>query len=412
MTALTHAQARYYLHVGRESFDNAAQSELKQHLIACADCRSYVAELTTLQSSLSRAMRARWDRHLPPADLTPRIQTRIGRKTALGQVLNFGGSLVTISLLIILAGVLIWVIGVTGPSNVNPSGQPATGGAAESSVPNNTVPIVITPTPIPGLAVFGDRITLLDVDVAETRAMAGSTISLTLHWQTQAVMTTSYTVFVHLLDGEGNLVAQSDSVPGGGAHPTTNWLPGETVDDPHQLVLPDILATGRYELLAGLYDTNSGARLLTRSGESTVPLATVDVQGIPHRVGEDLGEFATLLGFDLANDRLVPGDTVEMTLYWRARAATTTSYAVSVQVFGDNKTIVAQADTVPGGGAFPTTNWRPGEVIADRYTIQLPANLPPGAYQVVMGLYDPVSGTRLSTSIGDQSVVLATLQVQ
>lgn len=411
MTALTHEQARYRLHIGRESFDDAAQSELTQHLTACAECRTYVAELATLQANLSRVMREHWDRHRPPVASLTRVQARIGRKTAQRQVLNLGGSLVTISILIILAGLLIWMIGVTGPGDVNRSGPSAAGGATVSAVPNSTVPIVITSTPIPGLAVFGENITLGDVAVAETHFMAGSTISLTLRWQTQAVMTTSYTVFVHLLDGEGNLVAQSDSIPGDGAYPTTTWLPGETVADNHQLVLPDNLATGRYDLAIGLHDPDNGERLITRDGESAVRLATIDVQGISHRMGEDFGEFATLLGFDLANDRLAPGDAVEMTLYWRARAQTTASYIVSVQVFGENKTIVAQADTVPGGGAFPMTNWQPGEIIVDSYTIRLPADLPAGQYPIVLTMYDSTSGAQVFTGTGNGAIVLATLDI-
>lgn len=411
MTVLTHQQVRYALHIGRESFDAAAQSELKQHLVECAACRTYAAELTTLQASLSRVMRARWESHRPPVDSIPRIWARVDRKAAQRRVLRFGGSWVTTGALAILAGVLIWMISVTGPSNENPGGQSAAGSASGSAVPVPT-PVVIVPTPIPGLAIFGGNITLIDGDLAETRFVAGSTISLTLHWQAHAAMTTSYNVSVHVLDVEGNLVAQSDSIPGDGAHPTTNWLPGETVADQHQFVLPDSLATGRYELAAGVYDAANGARLLTDNGESIVRFATIDVQGISYRVGEDFGEFATLLGFDLASDRLAAGDAVEMTLYWRARAQTATSYTVSVQVFGENKTIMAQADSVPDGGARPTTNWQPGEVIADRYTIRLPANLPPGEYRVVMGLYDSASGIRLSTPADNQSVVLATLQVE
>jgi hypothetical protein len=176
-------------------------------------------------------------------------------------------------------------------------------------------------------------------------------------------------------------------------------------------MLPDDLATGRYDLAVGLYDPNNGERLFTRDGESAVRLVTIDVQGISHRIGEDFGEFATLLGFDLADDRLAPGDAVEMTLYWRARAQTTASYTVSVQVFGEKEAIVAQADTMPGGGAFPMTNWQPGEVIVDSYTIRLPSDLPAGQYPIVLTMYDSDGGAQVFTGSGNGAIVLATLDI-
>jgi hypothetical protein len=55
---------------------------------------------------------------------------------------------------------------------------------------------------------------------------------------------------------------------------------------------------------------------------------------------------------------------------------------------------------MPRGGAYPTTRWRPGEVVVDPYAIILPDDLPPGEYPVEVGLYLAETGQRLPVSPG------------
>ena len=95
---------------------------------------------------------------------------------------------------------------------------------------------------------------------------AGSSLGLTIYWKGLIEMETSYTVFVQLLDGGGRLVAQEDTLPGGGQRPTTGWLPGEVVRDAHRVGIPAGLPPGRYALIAGMYDARTGQRLETVGG--------------------------------------------------------------------------------------------------------------------------------------------------
>ncbi|MCB0033302.1 MAG: hypothetical protein KDE51_04760, partial [Anaerolineales bacterium] len=75
-----------------------------------------------------------------------------------------------------------------------------------------------------------------------------------------------YTVFIHVLDKQGNLVAQQDSMPQAGGWPTTCWRPDEIVTDRHSLTV----TSGNYELVMGLYWFETGERLppLTDSPEA------------------------------------------------------------------------------------------------------------------------------------------------
>jgi hypothetical protein len=90
----------------------------------------------------------------------------------------------------------------------------------------------------------------------------------------------NWTVFVHLVDSTGGLVAQHDSQPRDGRYPTSVWDQGEVVDDPHLLVVPANLPDGDYQVVVGLYSVESGERLPVLDGESnpigdSVPLVVM-----------------------------------------------------------------------------------------------------------------------------------------
>jgi len=54
-----------------------------------------------------------------------------------------------------------------------------------------------------------------------------------------------------------------------------------------------------------------------------------------------------------------------------------------------------QHDSPPASGAWPTTAWIPGQVVADPYVIPISTEAPTGDYYLELGLYDPVTGQRL-----------------
>ncbi len=94
-------------------------------------------------------------------------------------------------------------------------------------------------------------------------AVNPSALTLTLYWQGLGEMRHSYSVFVHLVDNAGNVVAQQDAAPGkGGKQPTTSWAIGEYITDPVEIPLPPDLPSGEYSVVVGLYLPPNGPRLL------------------------------------------------------------------------------------------------------------------------------------------------------
>jgi hypothetical protein len=90
---------------------------------------------------------------------------------------------------------------------------------------------------------------------------APATLETEVFWQAERAPARDYTVFVHLYDATGRLVASHDGQPVYGFLPTSQWPVGRIIVDRHDIALPADLAAGDYQLAAGLYDATTGERL-------------------------------------------------------------------------------------------------------------------------------------------------------
>ena len=117
----------------------------------------------------------------------------------------------------------------------------------------------------------------------------------------------------------------------------------------------------------------------------------IDVQPL----AVDFNRQISLTGYHL-NQPLSPGNTLNLTLFWQAEAPIEVDFTVFVQlVDAANTTIVAQGDSKPQSGFYPTPYWQPGESIVDLHTFLLPGAISPGSYDILLGLYEAETGQRL-----------------
>jgi hypothetical protein len=111
-------------------------------------------------------------------------------------------------------------------------------------------------------AAFGDAILLRWAEVSELAEVSGEpTIVVTLWWEAVGEPEMDYTAFVHLLDGQGDLVGSGDGPPLNGAFPTSLWQAGDHVVDDHAITTEGRLLPGTYAVEVGWYDPNTGQRL-------------------------------------------------------------------------------------------------------------------------------------------------------
>lgn len=135
-------------------------------------------------------------------------------------------------------------------------------------LPNNTTPVDI---------VFAETIMLHSYALT----IQPDSLLLTLIWQTKQSAQRPYTVFNHLLNDAGELVAQQDSWPVNGQWPPTCWSPGSLIPDNHVLALSPDLPPGDYDLFTGLYDARDGTRLITANGGDAHHLTTITLPAAP-----------------------------------------------------------------------------------------------------------------------------------
>jgi 4-amino-4-deoxy-L-arabinose transferase-like glycosyltransferase len=114
---------------------------------------------------------------------------------------------------------------------------------------------------------LGADIELIGYDWQEGLVSASETLPLHLYWRTARALDADYTVFVHVHGPDGQLLAQCDSPPLGGARPTTTWQADEIIRDACEVTLPPDAQAGEYRVYVGMYTWPELERLPARAAE-------------------------------------------------------------------------------------------------------------------------------------------------
>ena len=107
------------------------------------------------------------------------------------------------------------------------------------------------------IANFDDKILLLDSEAEVT----GNELTVTLWWRVAQTPEQDVTLFLHVYDKAGNLLAQGDAYPLAGLFPPRQWRDGDVIRDVRRVLLPDEALAGSFVVAVGWYDRDSGERL-------------------------------------------------------------------------------------------------------------------------------------------------------
>lgn len=263
-------------------------------------------------------------------------------------------------------------------------------------------------------------------EAADLQVRPGEAITLTAVWQAQRKLETDYTAFAHLVDGSGRGWGGDDHAPFDGLYPTSAWGAGEMVRDAFTMTVPTDAPPGLYHIEVGWYDPRTEERLPVASSDaqpdnpeaSAYPVAVVpvdwsqdmaqDIIPLNARFGQAI-DAVPEPAIELHGYRLqATPQALRLTLRWLAKAYVDADYTVFVHLVpleGDDKAL-SQGDAPPLSGRWPTSLWVPGQVLDDEHVVPLPADLPPGAYSLLVGLYDADTGQRLRLADGQDAVRL------
>jgi mannosyltransferase len=164
-------------------------------------------------------------------------------------------------------------------------------------------------------------------------------------------------------------------------------------------VIPSWLAENGFQATHKWYGSVQLA--LVGFGQASAPTQKVDAA---------LDNGIVLDGYRLASRTLKPGETLALTLVWRAAGGPTLDHwKVFTHLLDSASVVVAQRDAEPADNLRPTTSWHRGEQVEDNYGIAIPDNLPAGDYTLEIGMYD---GDKRSTFDGNTDhLVLGQVQI-
>lgn len=107
-------------------------------------------------------------------------------------------------------------------------------------------------------------------------------------------------------------------------------------------------------------------------------------------VGQDLA----VVGYSILRGTAAVGETITVGVQWHPLQRLEHDYTTSLQLFDARGEKVGQGDDhVVGAPDYPMTDWRVGQIIEDRFELQLGSNLQPGDYRLDVRVYDPETGT-------------------
>lgn len=205
-----------------------------------------------------------------------------------------------------------------------------------------------------------------------------------------------YAIFGHLVNSHGQVVAETDNP----MLPSVDWRAGEEVVQWLDLPLQAGLPPGRYLLDLGIYAQDGVVRqeLTDASGKSIGSSLTIGPFVMPPAPAPPVSGVEATLGdgIDLLAHSASPGaGGVQVQLTWAATSRPSKSYTVFIHLLDAAGKMVAQADSQPRGGDFPTSVWQAGDRIADSYSLQAP----PGRYTVEAGMYELATLQRLGEPV-------------
>jgi hypothetical protein len=271
----------------------------------------------------------------------------------------------------------------------------------------DVLPASAQPLDITFTSVEGEQIKLVGIEAPAGRYYAGEYVPVTLYLTTAQPLRHDYEIFVQLLDETQSEVGNVTTHPGWGRHPTTLWQPGAIYADTYRVQVRKRIDT-RSPLLARVYTgfidpqdnqlppltaTNGAGGEITPFVAEVVLLpwskpeaANVDLTPLQVRFGDAIG----LVGLHQAQ-RVQAGETLTVTLLWEAKVSPGMDYTTFVHLLNSKGESVAGFDQAPGGTRFPTRVWAAGDQVLSEMVVQLPPDLPPGAYATWLGLYEAAS---------------------
>jgi 4-amino-4-deoxy-L-arabinose transferase-like glycosyltransferase len=141
------------------------------------------------------------------------------------------------------------------------------------------------------------------------------------------------------------------------------------------------------------------------------PLILDAAPAITHPAEVNLGDKVTFLGYDIETVRAEAGDEIAVTLYWQRKEPLEADYSAYLRLINGVYDVWGGQDGGPLWSAMPTSLWEEGMVVVDERRIPILPGTPPGAYQIELGMYDPMTMVHLEPVDTGGNLLLGPVEV-
>jgi hypothetical protein len=233
---------------------------------------------------------------------------------------------------------------------------------------------------------------LIDISASEPGAWGAGTVGVTFEWQLVEALSADSLIWLRWQGSDERPLAAH---PVNNLYPLAAWQPGEQVSDFWLMPLPALGESADMTLEVAVAPPFSPAdtlawhpvtRLTLPAWSPPAPLVATDRLPVPDGA-VNFDDRIALTTVERPDGPLVPGGTLTVTLHWLALAAPDRDYTRFVQVADSSDTLHGQEDSWPLQGTWPTSQWQAGQVVVERVTVPLSADLPDGPLRLYLGWY-------------------------
>ncbi len=225
----------------------------------------------------------------------------------------------------------------------------------------------------------------------KTMAVAGIT------WATTSSPPVDYGLVLEAVSEQNGVHSNSSVLPLVDMWPTSQWSERTVTRQSYTIDLPP--EENPHTLALQLVDLQQKIAVgePISLGEIDRKQCTIDA-GAAEAGNVLFGDSLRLLSYAVTHD----DEELVVKLNWLGEKRPGLAYKFFVHVFDkETKEIVAQVDTMPLNWRLPTSDWKSGELVADEIRLSLDG-VPPGTYQVAIGVYEEDSGERLPITNYDE----------
>ncbi|MGB8644903.1 MAG: DUF2723 domain-containing protein [Anaerolineae bacterium] len=265
-----------------------------------------------------------------------------------------------------------------------------------------------------------DSVRVLGYDLSPDPAQPGQLLRLGIYYQVTGPINAQYKAGLDWNDILGEPHGNWEQMPVSVYNPTYFWKTGDYYRDVWDIPLTADMLAGLYTPQLNWYTFDPTTNTTDYDHPHSISLSPLrignfEATAIAHSQRAEFTNGMALMGYNLKSNaptaagpaRLARGQKLDLSLYWSTTQPLKQRYTMFVHLEDAGGVVRAQSDHAPYNGLFPTDRWPPGETVQDDYTLDIPNDLPDGAYKLKVGLYT-TPDQRIPLAAGGDQVTLDT----